>query len=102
MEGVKNIKNFWPINLVGCIYKLISKVLARSLSMVLEKVIGEFQHTFIEGRQILDAVMVTSKIADEVVGSRKKSVLCKLDMEKAYDHVNWKFVDYMLGWMGFG
>lgn len=47
------------------------------------------------GRQILDAILV----ANEVVDSRKKkeepSILCKLDLEKVYDHVNWEFLDFI-------
>jgi hypothetical protein len=30
------------------------------------------------------------------------SVICKLDLEKAYDHVNWEFVSYLMGRLGFG
>ena len=40
-----------------------------------------------EDRHILDA-----GVANKVVDSRiKQEVLCKLDLEKAYDHVNWSF-----------
>lgn len=55
-----------------------------------------------EGRQILDAALV----ANEVVDSRKKrgepGILCKLDLEKAYDHVNWDFLDFIMSKMWFG
>lgn len=51
--GAKDINAFRPISLVGSIYKLISKVLARRLSKVLGEVIGENQNAFVEGRQIL-------------------------------------------------
>lgn len=32
----------------------------------------------------------------------KEGVIFKIDLEKAYDHADWKFVDYMLGRFGFG
>lgn len=52
MEGANDIKQFRPISLVGCIYKLISKVLTKRLSKVLKEVIGENRHAFVKDRQI--------------------------------------------------
>lgn len=93
VEGVNNIRQFKHISLMGCIYNLIYKVLARGLSRVIGEVIGKSQHVFIEGKQILDAVLVASEVVDEVVGRGENGVFCKLDMEKAYNHVCWEFVD---------
>ena len=45
-------------------------------------------------------------IANELINARKKSkvegVIFKIDLEKAYDHVDWNFIDYMLYRFGFG
>lgn len=100
MEGAKNIKNFRPISLVWCIYKLIYKV--QRFSKLLGEVIGERQHAFVERRQILNAVMVANEVIDDLVGNKRDGFLCEVDMEKTYDHVNWEFVDYMLGRLRFG
>lgn len=97
-----NIRQFRLISLVSYIYKLISKVLARRLSRVLGEVIVDSQHAFMECRQSLDAALVASEIVYEMVGRGVEGVLCKLDIEKTYDHACWEFVDYMLGKLGFG
>ena len=93
-----NIKDFCPISLVGSVYKLLSKVLANRLRVVLDNLISETQNSFVGGRQILDLVL----IANECLDSRMPGVVSKLDIEKAYDHVNWEALFYLLGWMGFG
>ena len=49
-----NIKDFCPISLVGSVYKLLSKVLANRLRVVLDKLISETQNSFVGGRQIMD------------------------------------------------
>lgn len=48
------------------------------------------------GRQILDAALIANEVIDELVHVKREGVLCKLHMEKTYDHVNWSFMDYML------
>lgn len=69
-------------------YKLISNVLARQLSKALGKVIGESQNAFVKGRQILDVVMAANEIVDELISNKRVGVLCKLDMEKAFNNVD--------------
>jgi hypothetical protein len=102
IPGASEMKDFRPISLVGSLYKIIAKVLANRLKGVLDKVISKTQSAFIKGRQILDPILIANESLDSRRRSGEPGILCKMDVEKAYDHVNWDFLLYMLKRCGFG
>lgn len=59
--GAKNVKNFKPIGLIGCVYKILLRVFVGRLQKVLPKIIFQSEGTFVHGRQILDGVLVASE-----------------------------------------
>lgn len=101
MLGDKDIRDFRPISLMSCIYKLIVTVLVRKLSRAIGEVIG-VANMHLWKEDSMDAILVTNEVVDDLVDGRKEGLIRKLDMEKAYDHVCWDFINYMLGRMSFG
>nr|KYP31178.1 Transposon TX1 uncharacterized [Cajanus cajan] len=55
---------FRPISLLGCLYKIISKVLANRFCGILSSIISKNQSVFIPGKHMLDSVLVATEAID--------------------------------------
>jgi hypothetical protein len=96
-----DLNGYRPIALMSSIYKIIAKVLVARLSPLLDHVISEFQSAFVKGRHILDGPLIVSEILSWARKRKVKTMLFKIDFEKAYDSVNWKFLAKAMSYMGF-
>ena len=66
------------------------------------QVVSNHQHVYVEGEQILDALLTENEAIDSKVESDIGDIICKMDIEKTYDHVNWELLMAVLEKMGFG
>ena len=100
--GAEDLGEFRPISLLGGLYKLMAKVLANRLKRVLNKVVSADQNAFVRRRQILNTSLIANEVVDYWQKRKEKGLVCKLDIEKAYDNISWSFLMKVLKKMGFG
>ena len=95
---------FRPISLSNVIYKIIAKVLSNRLKAMLPQITAENQSAFLSERLITNNILVAFEIMHYLNNKRegKESfMVIKLDMSKAFDRVEWGFVEAVMEKLGF-
>lgn len=92
---------FHPIALFDVIYKIISKVLVNRLKIILPLLISQHQTRYVEGRQIMDSIILSHELIHSLKMQKKPSMLIQLDMSKAFDKISWPYMREVLIAYGF-
>ncbi|KAL0359790.1 UNVERIFIED_CONTAM: putative mitochondrial protein [Sesamum angustifolium] len=98
------LTQFRPISLCNVVYKIASKTIANRLKGLLDRIISPTQSAFVPGRLITDNVLLAFEL-NHFLNTKAKGgqgyMALKLDVSKAYDKVEWTFLEQVLFKLGF-
>jgi hypothetical protein len=104
VKNLERVTEFCSISFCNVINKLVSKVIANRLKTILPKILSASQSAFVPGRLITHNVLVAFETLHHMhttkIG-RDGAMALKLDMSKAYDRVEWVYLESIMRKMGF-
>jgi hypothetical protein len=77
--------DFRPISLCNLVYKVISKVTANRIKLILSNFLSDLG--FLEGQKIQDAIGTAHECIHSIKKNKQKALLLKMDLQKAYDYI---------------
>ncbi|CAM8911363.1 unnamed protein product [Rhodiola kirilowii] len=104
VKEVTRMTELRPISLCNVSMKVVTKILANRLQLILGEVISLNQSAFIKNRMIFDNFIIAHEVSHYIRGCRNKKngyASLKLDMSKAYDRIEWSFLEKIMRKMGF-
>lgn len=99
-----SLKDFRPISLCNTCYKIVSRAISNCFRPALDNIVDQYQSAFTPGRLIIDNVIVGFESMHWIRNNKKSKsgyAALKLDMSKAYDRVEWNFLEAFMLKLGF-
>ena len=96
------IKNWRPLTLLNCDYKMATKAIASYMKTLLPKLISNDQTGFIKDRFIGEIIRSIDSIMKYTAAKRILGLLLILDFEKAFHTLEWSFIHKTLRHFSFG
>ena len=97
-----DLENWQPISLLNVDAKITSKVIAQRLKRVLPNLIHENQSGYVPGRSICENIRSILDIMEYTKDNNKLGILFFIDFEKAFDSLEWDFLNKCLELFNFG
>ena len=101
-SNLLHLTNWRPITLLNLDYKIASKAIAKRFERVLKRLINPDQTGFIKDRYIGQNIRLINDILEQTVAQNIPGILLQLDFKKAFDTIEWKFIQKTLALFNFG
>jgi exonuclease III len=101
-KDLTQVKNWRPISILNTDYKILTKILANRIKPILPSLIHSDQTGFVLDRLIGENIRIIHDLFHYCKEKNENGILVLLDFEKAFDSLNWEFLDYVLKSYGFG
>lgn len=101
MQEAKMIQQYRPICMLNVSFKIFTKLLANRFTSVANRIIKPSQTAFLPGMFIMEGIVILHESLHEIKRKHQNGIRLKLDIEKAYDKVDWGFLQQTLRMKGF-
>ncbi|XP_050207380.1 uncharacterized protein LOC126656805 [Mercurialis annua] len=93
-NNAENLSDFRPIACCNVVYKVITKIISTRLSPLLMNIVSQNQSAFIPKRSIAHNIMLAHELVKNYHrNSGPPRCLLKIDLRKAYDSIDWDFIE---------
>jgi len=96
------LNNWCPITLLNLDYKIMSTVIAKRIERILPHLVCSDQSGFVKGRYIGQNVRLINDILEQTKVQNIPGILLQLDFQKAFDTIEWKFIQNAIVLFNFG
>lgn len=100
--GLSDLANWWPVTLLNSDFKIASEVIAKRIEKILPRIIHPDQIGFVKGRYIGPSIRSINDTMEHTKLHNIPGILLLLDFRKAFDTIEWSFIQNTLNFLNFG
>ena len=98
IQDPETLGNYRPISLCNTVYNIITKLIVTQIRSHLDNIISPYQIAFISRRRGTDNIVIAQELIHSMGRAKERTgyMAIKIDLEKAYDKIEWAFIREML------